>query len=318
MNVILFIFLFGSSSSGLSNSKPGMEDLLNVISSDGDNHEEHYMTNNAGKHGDKSMNDIPANEKTGNYYKDIKQYVFTTQNPNGTTSEISVRARTDVNIALRNYRISSTLANKNFEEEDEGFRAKKQRTTPNVPAFWTMLAKAINGTTVSMDDKDQLFQPVPGSDMNDSSAGDKLANLEELKLRLMLGIALMTILIFIPLVIFCIITLHRLKQLSRKRDQSQYSINPELAVLSYFEPSQGVSDTSFSKSAASSMYLVSTPSLVRKKSIKIAKPEPAVTEQLDEAELLIGEGARDANIERASAAISEEANDAINEANDIK
>ncbi|XP_023579258.1 equatorin [Octodon degus] len=263
------------------------------------------MAHNFATHGEKNMDDIPANEKTGNYYKDIKQYVFTTQNPNGTVFEISVRATTDLSLSLKNSGISATLADKNFEEEDdEGFLRNKQKTTPNVPAFWTMLAKAINGSTAVTGGGNQLLQPIPGSDVNSTNVEEKLSNLEALKLKLMVGIALMTLLIFIPLLIFCIITLHRLKQLSHKYNQSQYSIDPELAVLSYFQPSEGVSDMSFSKSADSSTQIERTPSDLRQPRTRmpedIAEPDLAV--QPEESELLI----------------NEEANEAANEGNDVQ
>lgn len=59
--------------------------------------------------------------------------------------------------------------------------------------------------------------PWPLSLLSDSDVNatneDKLSDLEALKLKLMLGIALMTLLIFIPLMIFCIVTLYKLKQL---------------------------------------------------------------------------------------------------------
>uniref|UniRef100_A0A8C0X9J2 Uncharacterized protein n=1 Tax=Castor canadensis TaxID=51338 RepID=A0A8C0X9J2_CASCN len=70
------------------------------------------------KEGENYIENTPANEKTGNYYKDIKQYVFTTQNSNGTESEISVRATTDLKFALKNYKIvNATPPEKPAEEE---------------------------------------------------------------------------------------------------------------------------------------------------------------------------------------------------------
>lgn len=44
----------------------------------------------------------------------------------------------------------------------------------------------------------------------------------------------------------------------------EYSVNPELATLSYFHPSEGVSDTSFSKSAESSTFWGTTSSELKK------------------------------------------------------
>lgn len=45
---------------------------------------------------------------------------------------------------------------------------------------------------------------------------------------------------------------------------TEYSVNPELATLSYFHPSEGVSDTSFSKSADSSIFWGTTSSELKK------------------------------------------------------
>lgn len=50
--------------------------------------------------------------------------------------------------------------------------------------------------------------------------------------------------------------------------ESEYSINPELATLSYFQPSEGISDTSFSKSADSSTFWATSSSEVRKSDIR--------------------------------------------------
>lgn len=268
------------------------------------------MANNPAIHHEveKNSNDIPANEKTGNYYKDIKQYVFTTQNSNGTVSEISVRATTDLNFALRNYRISTPT---NKEEENEAALRKNQRTTPNVPAFWSMLAKAINGTTVSMDDKDQLLQPIPDSDVNATNEEEYQSYLENLKFRLMLGFVLMTLLIFITFVIFFIATLYKLKQLSHKRSQSQYSINPELAMLSYFHPLEGVSDTSFSKSAESSTYRSGAHLDLRKWSTRMSRNITALDDIWlhEELELLINEEANEEINDVSSENPNEEIND---------
>ncbi|XP_010625322.1 equatorin [Fukomys damarensis] len=281
MNVIVFIFLSGVSSSGISNSEPSMGELPDVISLDEDNHEEQDMANNPATHheGEKNSNDIPANEKTGNYYKDIKQYRM------------------------------STPTNK--EEENEAALRKNQRTTPNVPAFWSMLAKAIKGTTVSMDDKDQLLQPIPGSDVNATNEEEYQSYLQNLKLRLMLGIALMALLISISLVISFIATLYKLKQLSHKRSQSQYSINPELAMLSYFHPSEGVSDTSFSKSAESSTYWSGAHLDLRKQSSRMSRNITALDDigLHEESELLISEEAN----EEISDVSSENPNEEIND-----
>ncbi|KAM5185853.1 equatorin [Callospermophilus lateralis] len=241
-----------------------MEELPEVNSSDGDYYykEDENVDNNISisdegnnaesipfiQHEEEiHMDTTPANEKTGNYYKDIKQYVFTTKNPNGTESEINVTATTGLRFAV------------------------KHQTTPNVPDFWTMLARAINGTTVSMDDRDQLFQPIPESDVNTTKIS-KSDDLEDIKIKLMLGISLMTLFLFVALLAFCSATLYKLKQLSYKTYDSQYSINPELATLSYFHPSEGVSDTSFSKSAEdSSTYLYATSPELKPSRTRISK-----------------------------------------------
>lgn len=54
----------------------------------------------------------------------------------------------------------------------------------------------------------------------------------------------------------------------KKKSESEYSINPELANLSYFHPSEGISDTSFSKSADSSTFWGTTSSELRKSDTK--------------------------------------------------
>uniref|UniRef100_A0A5F4VX89 Equatorin n=1 Tax=Callithrix jacchus TaxID=9483 RepID=A0A5F4VX89_CALJA len=236
MNFILYILIPGIYSFSLKSSplKPTVEALPNVLPLNEDVKKQEENNENH------TYNYTPANEKNGNYFKDIKQYVFTTQNPNGTESEQSVRATTDLNFALKN-------------------------PTPNVPEFWTMLAKAINGTTVVMDDKDQLFLPVPESDVN-ATKEENWPDPEDLKIKLTLGILLMTLLLFVLLLAFCCATMYRLKYLSLKSCESQYCINPELASKSYFHPLKGVSDTSFSKSTESS-----TSSDVRRPGTRISK-----------------------------------------------
>ncbi|XP_040819185.1 equatorin isoform X1 [Ochotona curzoniae] len=214
-----------------------------------------------------NLDTIPANEKSGNYFRDIKQYVFTTQNPNGSASEISVRATTDLRFALKNYKLGNASAEKT--EEKEPYHKNIQKTTPNLPEFWSMLAKVIN-QSASEADKDDLYKPIPGSDINATNY-DKLLELQDIKLKLMLGIALMTLLLFVILLAFCSATLYKLKQLSYKTCESQYSINPELATLSYFHPSEGVSDTSFSKSAESSTFWGTTSSDLRKSGTRRSK-----------------------------------------------
>ncbi|KAF3821340.1 hypothetical protein GH733_011493 [Mirounga leonina] len=216
----------------------------------------------------------PTNEKNGNYFKDIKQYVFTTQNPNGSQSEISVRATTDLQFALRNYKlinettISHTGKSTSEENPTEPYGEKNRKPTkgPNEPAFWTMLAKALNATPTveEIEEKDQLFRPIPSSDLNATNE-DTLTKLQEIKLKLMLGISLMTLFLFVILLAVCSAMLYKVKTINYKsRHQTEYTVNPELATLSYFHPSEGVSDTSFSKSAESSTFWGTTSSEVRR------------------------------------------------------
>uniref|UniRef100_F6X0Q8 Equatorin n=1 Tax=Callithrix jacchus TaxID=9483 RepID=F6X0Q8_CALJA len=266
MNFILYILIPGIYSFSLKSSplKPTVEALPNVLPLNEDVKKQEENNENH------TYNYTPANEKNGNYFKDIKQYVFTTQNPNGTESEQSVRATTDLNFALKNYKIvNATTFEKSANEEEttthEPSRKNIQKPTPNVPEFWTMLAKAINGTTVVMDDKDQLFLPVPESDVN-ATKEENWPDPEDLKIKLTLGILLMTLLLFVLLLAFCCATMYRLKYLSLKSCESQYCINPELASKSYFHPLKGVSDTSFSKSTESS-----TSSDVRRPGTRISK-----------------------------------------------
>ncbi|XP_057641436.1 equatorin [Chionomys nivalis] len=254
-----------SDDENLSNNDPGHEDDKNAES----NPVIHKLKENEG--------DTPANEKNEKYFKDVKQYVFTTQNSNGTDSEISVSATTNLKFALKNYKLIKTTgksSEKSISEEEEKPNEPPhkhiQTSTPNVPAFWTMLAKVINETPVNMDDKDQFYQAIPSSDLNTTSK-DKLSEIEEAKFKLMLGISLMTLILLIPLLIFCFATLYKLRKLSDKSFGSQYSVNPELATLSYFHPSEGVSDTSYSRSADSSTYWGNTTSDLKQSSTKKPK-----------------------------------------------
>ncbi|KAG3287351.1 equatorin [Ictidomys tridecemlineatus] len=186
----------------------------------------------------------PANEKTGNYYRDIKQYVYTTRVPPGTESEITVTATTDLRFAV------------------------KHQTTPNVPAFWTMLARAINGTTEVMDDRDQLFQPIPGFDVN-TTEEDTQSLLDDLKLKIMLGISLMTLVLFVTLLAFCSATLYKLKQLSYNSQYNQYSTNQQMTNTSYSPRSDDISDTSYS--GGSSTYWPTTSSDARRSGSRMSK-----------------------------------------------
>lgn len=70
---------------------------------------------------------------------------------------------------------------------------------------------------------------------------------------------------------------------SDKNYESQYSVNPELATLSYFHPSEGVSDTSFSKSAESGSYWGNASSDLRRVNTKRSRSKtidyPAPSDQ---------------------------------------
>uniref|UniRef100_A0A8D2DX31 Uncharacterized protein n=1 Tax=Sciurus vulgaris TaxID=55149 RepID=A0A8D2DX31_SCIVU len=106
MSFILFIFLSGFFPSGINNLKANTEELPNVTSSNEDEHKEEHATTIDHVHEDETHikyhgESTPANEKTGNYYKDIKQYVFTTKNPPGTESEITVTATTGLRFAVK-------------------------------------------------------------------------------------------------------------------------------------------------------------------------------------------------------------------------
>uniref|UniRef100_A0A8C9QN94 Uncharacterized protein n=1 Tax=Spermophilus dauricus TaxID=99837 RepID=A0A8C9QN94_SPEDA len=204
------------------------------------------------------MDTTPANEKTGNYYKDIKQYVFTTKNPNGTESEINVTATTGLRFAVKHRKVvwgfsaSSTILSLQENIKNPLF---------SIAFFFSFLSESdVNTTKIS-----------------------KLDNLEDIKIKLMLGISLMTLFLFVALLAFCSATLYKCAHLntifvicsfffSYKTYDSQYSINPELATLSYFHPSEGVSDTSFSKSAEdSSTYLYATSPELKPSKTRISK-----------------------------------------------
>ncbi|XP_008046148.1 equatorin [Carlito syrichta] len=269
MNFIVFLFFSKVLSLGNSTLKPTIEGGVGIENFHRNGREEEEKSK------DYTHTYTPGNEKNNNHFKDTKQYVFTTQNPNGSESEISVSATTDLKFALKNYKIvnTTTPGKHTYEEEtttNEPSHKNSQKTTPNVPAFWTMLAKALTGTTVMMDDKDQFFHPIPNSDVNNTNE-EKLPELEDLKIKLMLGISLMTLILFVFLLAFCGATLYKLKQLSYKVHESDYSVNPELATMSYFHPSEGVSDTSFSKSADSSTFWGTTSSDVKRSGTRMSK-----------------------------------------------
>uniref|UniRef100_A0A9L0TDE5 Equatorin n=1 Tax=Equus caballus TaxID=9796 RepID=A0A9L0TDE5_HORSE len=128
MNFILFLFLPGVFSSQTSDFTPKSEEpeMMMPVAEE-DNKEELANEDNT-----------PANEKSGNYYKDIKQYVFTTQNPNGTHSEISVRATTDLNFAFKNYQLvneTTTAPPESVTNEEETF---EEPTENNIPKYCSL------------------------------------------------------------------------------------------------------------------------------------------------------------------------------------
>ncbi|KAM6170093.1 equatorin [Rhynchocyon petersi] len=109
-----------------------------------------------------------------------------------------------------------------------------------------------------------------GSDIKPEN-GVILNDLEDIKLKLMLGISLMSLFLFLTLLIFCLAALYKLRKLSKMQYDPQYSVNPELAEMSYFHPLEGVSDTSFSKSAESSSFWVRSSSELRRSSLRRSK-----------------------------------------------
>ncbi|XP_076990060.1 equatorin [Tamandua tetradactyla] len=287
MNLILLAFLYGIFSSGISDFEPSFEefpDAIPLIKQEKKDEEQ------------KNKDKVPANEKTGNYYKDIKEYTFKTQSTTSGEAEISVRATTDVNFVLRNNKapnettitkssetVTETTTRKPTEETteptkeatDEAVEKFSEKSTKgqNDSAFWTMLSEVLNETTMEdrASDKDQLYRPIPGSDVL-SGDKDKPSELEEVKLKLMLGISLMTLFLFLILLTICCVMLYKLNKLSSKDTcETQYSVNPELASLSYFHPSEGISDTSFSKSAESSIFWGKTSSEIRRANAKRSK-----------------------------------------------
>ncbi|XP_036185031.1 equatorin [Myotis myotis] len=204
------------------------------------------------EHKEEIKHNIPYNDKNDHHFKEEKNYVFTTQTPTGSQSEISVKATTAVDFSLRNYKLNETSGT----PSEEPFIQRIPRTTevPNEPAFWTMLAKVLNETVPEEEARDQLFQAIPSSDLNATSEDQGVAA-QDNKLKLMLGISLLTLLLFTVLLASSSALLYKLKTTYNKQLERQYSVHPELASLSYFQPAQGVSDTSFSRSPESSTLL---------------------------------------------------------------
>ncbi|KAF6124142.1 equatorin [Phyllostomus discolor] len=245
MNFMLFTFLSGVFSSGISGmaSNNKESDMVPII--DEENNEEEIKDN------------VTNNEKNDHNFTDTKQYVFTTRTPNGTQSEISVKATTDLRFAVRNYKlVNETTTPPSGKSSEDHSESTFQKSTqgPNEPAFWTMLAKALNGTKGSEEAKDQLFQPVPSSDFNATNE-EEVVGPQDNKLKLMLGISLMTLCLFVILLAVSSSLLYKLKTSFIKKREREYTINPQLANLSYFHPAEGVSDSSFSRSGDSSTVL---------------------------------------------------------------
>ncbi|XP_058157937.1 MOB kinase activator 3B isoform X2 [Dasypus novemcinctus] len=283
MNLVLFIFLYGVFSSGISDFQTSFEEFPDAMP---------LLTQEKKEEQEEDKNKVPANKKMGNYYKDIKEYTFKTPSTMTGGPEISLKATTDVQFVLRNN--NGTTTSRSIENVTEA-PTEKPTTEPTVEpteesvenfmpstpkeendsAFWTMLSEVLNETTMERSaEKDELFQAVPGSDVT-SENKDKTAELEEVKLKLMLGISVMTLFLFFILLTMCCVTFYKLnKQSSKSICENEYAINPELATLSYFHPSEGVSDASFSKSPDSSTFWGNASSELRRSGTKrpISKP----------------------------------------------
>nr|KAF6484233.1 equatorin [Rousettus aegyptiacus] len=154
-----------------------------------------------------------------------------------------------------------------------------------------MLAKAINGTSGVQNGKgiNDLFNPIPNSDLSNTVDNDQ-KGLQDIKLKLMLGISLCTLFLFVILLAVSSSLLYKLKTNYKKQSESEYSINPELANMSYFHPSEGISDTSFSKSADSSTFWGGTSSELRKSD---TKSKSRMTDQISSASVEMSIGLTD-------------------------
>ncbi|XP_049626976.1 equatorin [Suncus etruscus] len=80
--------------------------------------------------------------------------------------------------------------------------------------------------------------------------------MENIKLKLMLAISSMSLLLFVTFLVLCVAILYKVRAESYRRScMTEYNDdNPELANISYFHPSEDISDSSFSKSAESGTY----------------------------------------------------------------
>ncbi|XP_072468626.1 equatorin [Notamacropus eugenii] len=103
----------------------------------------------------------------------------------------------------------------------------------------------------AFNDKNEL--PAPISDIPNETVTQPLHR-EDIKIKLMLGISLLTLVFFLLFMCISCFTYSQVQKKSPKkyRFKKNFSTKPELAVMSYFQPAEGVSETSFSKSAPSS------------------------------------------------------------------
>ncbi|XP_050799160.1 equatorin [Gopherus flavomarginatus] len=118
--------------------------------------------------------------------------------------------------------------------------------------------------------RNMFFKPVPMSDKGDLIQ-KKAANVgrkKDVREILMLAVSSTTLIILIIFIICCGMTLSQFSK--QKKGSSNASTThaeqQRLAYLSYFQPLEGVSDSSFSKTAASSMWDEKTLSEIRSNS----------------------------------------------------
>uniref|UniRef100_A0A8D0XT29 Uncharacterized protein n=1 Tax=Sus scrofa TaxID=9823 RepID=A0A8D0XT29_PIG len=126
MNFILFIVLYGVFSPEISGMDPTYEGpYITPVGEEPKTEQPHTKE-------EEIKENIPANDKTDDYYKNTKQYVFTTQNPNGTQSEITVRATTDLNFSLRNYKLINETTTLPPPERTENEEESKESIEKNI------------------------------------------------------------------------------------------------------------------------------------------------------------------------------------------
>ncbi|CAM4559198.1 unnamed protein product [Lepidochelys olivacea] len=118
--------------------------------------------------------------------------------------------------------------------------------------------------------RNMFFKPVPMSDKDDLNQ-KKAANVgrkKDVRETLMLAVSSTTLIILIIFMICCGVTLNQFSK-RKKGSSNASSTHAEqqgLAYLSYFQPLEGVSDSSFSKTADSSMWDEKTLSAIRSNS----------------------------------------------------